>query len=154
MAAIAKYHQPQRKLQDHRLVAQQSVLWNTPAIEKQQRRKKQQKENLRIQHHAVIEHAGNARAHRDLHQRQRYRQDTHHIAAGHYGQQHRQHQFYRIDRFPRPIKLRLPSSSSQTNHRAYFKPRANALWQSRSVLCVPAPASSKRCATVAARRSL
>ena len=37
-----------RQFQDRPLVAKQPFLWNAPAIQKQQRRQKQQKENIRF----------------------------------------------------------------------------------------------------------
>lgn len=42
-------HEAERQLQDRAFVAKQAFLGNTPAIEKQERRKEEEKKNIRVQ---------------------------------------------------------------------------------------------------------
>lgn len=51
-----EYHQAQRQFQDGRLVAEQALFGNAPAIQEQQRRQEQQEEQLRFQFMPGIEH--------------------------------------------------------------------------------------------------
>ena len=66
-----EHDKPKRQFQDHRLVAKQPFFGNAPAVKKQQRRQKQQKEEMRIELHRRSGHAGDCGTKRDLHQRQR-----------------------------------------------------------------------------------
>lgn len=82
--------QPQRQFQNGRLVAEQALLGNAPAIQEQQWRQEQQEEQLRFQLVPCIENAGDHRAQGDLDQRQRQRkrQDADEVTAGRDRQQH------------------------------------------------------------------
>src|SRR5882757_6766236 len=65
-----EYDEAERELQDCSLIAEQTLLGNAPAVQKEKRRQKQQEEDIRLQCNAEIGHGGDDRAKSDLNERQ------------------------------------------------------------------------------------
>src|SRR6266849_760336 len=68
-----RYDEAECEFQDCSLVAEQTLLGNAPAVQKEKRRQKQQEEDIRLQCNAEIGHGGDDRAECDLNEWYRQR---------------------------------------------------------------------------------